>query len=41
MTKVNSVTEFSILEAEIRNDLNKIADRRMVVMEPLKVVITN
>ncbi len=41
VTKVNSVTDFSILEAEIRNDLNKIADRRMAVMEPLKVVITN
>ena len=41
VTKVNSVTDFSILEAEIRNDLNKIADRRMAVMEPLKVVIDN
>lgn len=41
VTKVNSVTDFSILEAEVRNDLNKIADRRMAVMEPLKVVITN
>jgi len=41
VTKVNSVTDFSILEAEIRNDLNKVADRRMAVMDPLKVVITN
>jgi|TARA_B110000879_G_scaffold212754_1_gene310664 glutaminyl-tRNA synthetase len=41
VTKVNSVTDFSILEAEVRNDLNKIVDRRMAVMEPLKVVITN
>jgi len=41
VTKVNSVTDFSILEAEIRNDLNKVADRRMAVMEPLKIVITN
>jgi len=41
VTKVNSVTDFSILETEIRNDLNKTADRRMAVMEPLKVVISN
>jgi len=41
VTKVNSVTDFSILEAEIRNDLNKVADRRMAVMDPLKIVISN
>ncbi|MGJ8658117.1 MAG: glutamine--tRNA ligase/YqeY domain fusion protein [Akkermansiaceae bacterium] len=41
VTKVNSVTDFAILEAEVRNDLNKIADRRMAVMEPLQVVIDN
>ena len=41
VTKVNSVTDFAILEAEVRNDLNKKVDRRMAVMEPLKVVITN
>ena len=41
VTKVNSVTDFSILEAEVRNDLNKVADRRMAVMDPLKIVISN
>lgn len=41
VTKVNSVTDFAILEAEVRNDLNKKVDRRMAVMEPLRVVISN
>ncbi len=41
VTKVNSVTDFSILEAEVRGDLNRIADRRMAVMDPLRVVIVN
>jgi len=41
ITKVNSITSFSTLENEVRNDLNQIADRRMAVIDPLKVVITN
>ena len=41
ITKVNSVTDMSILEAEIRNELNQNAERRMGVLDPLKVVITN
>ncbi len=41
VTKVNSITPFSTLENEVRNDLNQIADRRMAVLDPLKVVITN
>lgn len=41
ITKVNSITDMSILEAEVRDELNKAADRRMGVLEPLKVVITN
>ena len=41
ITKVNSITGLSMLEAEVRNDLNQIVDRRMAVIDPLKVVITN
>ena len=41
ITKVNSVTDMSILEAEIRNELNKNSERRMGVLDPLKVIITN
>jgi glutaminyl-tRNA synthetase len=36
----NSI-ELSLLEFCIREDLNKIAQRRMVVFDPIKVVITN
>ena len=41
ITKVNSVTDVAILESEIRDELNRSADRRMAVLDPLKVVITN
>ncbi|MBT8036759.1 MAG: glutamine--tRNA ligase/YqeY domain fusion protein [Verrucomicrobiae bacterium] len=41
ITKVNSTTDMAILEAEIRNELNQHAERRMAVLDPLKVVITN
>lgn len=41
VTKVNSVTDISILESEVRNHLNQTVDRRMAVLDPLKVVITN
>ncbi|MGB1261193.1 MAG: glutamine--tRNA ligase/YqeY domain fusion protein [Akkermansiaceae bacterium] len=41
VTKVNSITDMSILESEVRNDLNQNAERRMAVLDPLKVVITN
>ncbi|NWK54730.1 glutamine--tRNA ligase/YqeY domain fusion protein [Verrucomicrobiaceae bacterium N1E253] len=41
ITKVNSVTDMSILEDEIRNELNQSAERRMAVLDPLKVTITN
>ncbi len=41
VTKVKSVTDFSLLEFCIREDLNKIATRTMVVMDPLKLVVTN
>ena len=36
-----STLPFSALEYHIRNDLNKIATRAMVVLDPLKVIITN
>ena len=41
VTKVNSVTDMAILESEIRDELNLTAQRRMPVLDPLKVVITN
>lgn len=41
ITKVNSVTDMSILESEIRDELNQSAERRMAVLDPLKVTITN
>jgi glutaminyl-tRNA synthetase len=39
--KREKINEFSLLEFCVREDLNKIALRRMVVFNPLKVVITN
>lgn len=36
-----STIPFSVLEHYIREDLNKVATRAMVVLDPLKVVITN
>ena len=41
LTKFEGTTELGVLERSIRDHLNKIADRRMVVMDPLKVVIEN
>jgi len=41
VTKVNSVTDMALLESAIRNELNQTAERRMAVLDPLKVVITN
>ena len=39
--KVNGVTEVSVLENFLRDDLNKKALRKLAVLRPLKVVITN
>jgi len=36
-----NLIDFSLLEFCVREHLNKIAERRMVVFDPLKVVITN
>jgi len=41
ISKVDSMTDMSILEAAIRDDLNKIAPRTMGVIHPVKLVIEN
>ena len=41
VTKRDSVTEVAVLENIIREDLNRYALRRLAVLRPLKVVITN
>ncbi|GIK17874.1 MAG: glutamine--tRNA ligase/YqeY domain fusion protein [Leptolyngbya sp. PLA2] len=41
VTKYNSVTEVVVLENAVRDHLNKAAPRRMAVLRPLRVVITN
>jgi glutaminyl-tRNA synthetase len=41
MNKFNSTVEVNVLENYLRDDLNKRAERRMAVLRPLKVVITN
>jgi len=41
ITKYNGLTDVSVLEHSIREDLNRRALRRLTVLRPLKVVITN
>jgi len=41
ITKYESLTDVALLEHCVRNDLNKTAERRMAVMNPLKVRIKN
>jgi len=41
ISKVNSLTDVSILEAAIRDDLNSIAPRSMAVINPITIVIEN
>ena len=41
VSKVNSLTDISILESSIRDDLNTNAPRSMAVIEPVKLVIEN
>ena len=41
VTKNNATTDMVVLENHIREDLNKRAERRMAVLNPIKVVITN
>jgi len=41
VSKVNSLTDISILESSIRDDLNIIAPRSMAVIDPIKIIIEN
>ena len=41
VAKRDNVIDLSLLEYCVREDLNKTAERRMAVVDPLKVVITN
>src|SRR5476651_1379325 len=41
ITKFNGLTDVAVLEHAIREDLNKRALRRLAVLHPLKIVITN
>src|SRR2546426_997873 len=41
ITKYNGLTDVAVLEHAIREDLNKHALRRLVVLRPIKVVLTN
>ncbi len=41
ITKYNGLTDVSVLEYAIREDLNKHALRRLAVLRPIKVVLTN
>jgi glutaminyl-tRNA synthetase len=41
ITKYNGITDVSVLEFAIRDDLNKRSLRRLAVLRPIKVIITN
>jgi glutaminyl-tRNA synthetase len=41
VTKFNGLTDVALLEHTIRNELNAVALRRLAVLRPIKVVITN
>ena len=41
VAKANSLVDIAMLEHEVRDDLNRNADRVMAVLNPLKVVLTN
>jgi len=41
ITKFNSISDKTLLENSLRDDLNRRAQRRMAVLRPLKVVIEN
>jgi glutaminyl-tRNA synthetase len=41
IAKRDATSEFALLEHCVRNELNRTAQRRMAVLDPLKVVITN
>ena len=41
VTKYNSVTDIAVFEYTLREDLNKRALRRLAVLRPIKVILTN
>jgi glutaminyl-tRNA synthetase len=41
ITKYPSMTDMALLEHTVRNEFNRIALRRLVVLRPIKVVLTN
>ncbi len=41
ITKYNGVTDLAVLEFAVREDLNKRALRRLAVLRPVKIVLTN
>jgi glutaminyl-tRNA synthetase len=41
ITKYNGLTDVAVLEHSIREDLNRRAQRRLAVLRPIKVVLTN
>src|SRR4051812_311616 len=41
VTKYPSLTEFSLLEHAVRDEFNRVAQRRFAVLRPIKVVLTN
>ena len=41
ISKQNSLIDFSVLEGALREDLDSAAPRRMAVIDPLKLVLTN
>ncbi|HWD19912.1 MAG TPA: glutamine--tRNA ligase/YqeY domain fusion protein [Verrucomicrobiae bacterium] len=41
ITKYNGTTDMAVLDHAVREDLNKRAGRRLAVLRPLKVVLTN
>ena len=41
INKTTALTEMALLEHNLRNDLNQRAERRMAVLNPLKVIIEN
>jgi len=41
VSKADSIVDYSLLEFSLRDHLNKVAQRLMVVLNPIKLVITN
>ncbi|MFT4175974.1 MAG: glutamine--tRNA ligase/YqeY domain fusion protein [Luteolibacter sp.] len=41
ITKFNGITDVALLEFDVRDRLNTIAERRMAVLDPVKVVLEN